>query len=99
MLLRGAQRLFMADVAARVSALGECVSYLPPAGGKFEQMHDRLRELWRSREERRRSRLRRCWMRNRRSSPQGGPSGYDAGKKVKGRKRNLVVDSLGLLLR
>ena len=33
-----------------------------------------------------------------RSSPQGGPSGYDAGKKVKGRKRNLVVDSLGLLL-
>ena len=30
--------------------------------------------------------------------PQGGPSGYDAGKKVKGRKRNLVVDTLGLLL-
>jgi hypothetical protein len=29
-----------------------------------------------------------------RSSPQG----YDAGKKVKGRKRNLVVDTLGLVL-
>ena len=28
----------------------------------------------------------------------GGPSGYDAGKKVKGRKRHLVVDVLGLPL-
>jgi hypothetical protein len=29
-----------------------------------------------------------------RSSPQGGESGFDAGKKVKGRKRNLVVDTM-----
>ena len=28
----------------------------------------------------------------------GGPSGYDAGKKVKGRKRHLVVDVVGLPL-
>src|SRR5262245_64307984 len=28
----------------------------------------------------------------------GGERGYDAGKKVKGRKRHVVVDSLGLLL-
>ena len=28
---------------------------------------------------------------------QGGPSGYDAGKKIKGRKRHVLVDSLGLL--
>jgi transposase len=28
----------------------------------------------------------------------GGPSGYDAGKKVKGRKRHILVDTLGLLL-
>jgi putative transposase len=27
-----------------------------------------------------------------------GPTGYDAGKKVKGRKRHLVVDTLGLVL-
>ena len=33
-----------------------------------------------------------------RSSPQGGEHGYDAGKKVKGRKRHLVVDTLGLVL-
>jgi transposase len=28
----------------------------------------------------------------------GGPKGFDAGKKVKGRKRHLVVDTLGLLI-
>jgi len=28
----------------------------------------------------------------------GGPRGYDAGKKVKGRKRNIVVDVLGMVL-
>ena len=28
----------------------------------------------------------------------GGPRGYDAGKKVKGRKRHLLVDVLGLVL-
>jgi putative transposase len=28
----------------------------------------------------------------------GGPRGYDGGKKVSGRKRHIVVDSLGLLL-
>jgi len=29
---------------------------------------------------------------------QGGPRGYDAGKKVTGRKRHVLVDTLGLLL-
>jgi putative transposase len=29
---------------------------------------------------------------------QGGPKGYDGGKKVKGRKRHIWVDSMGLLL-
>jgi len=28
----------------------------------------------------------------------GGETGYDAGKKIKGRKRHLIVDSLGLIL-
>lgn len=28
----------------------------------------------------------------------GGPSGYDAGKKVKGRKRHILVDVMGLLI-
>ena len=32
------------------------------------------------------------------SSPHGGEAGYDAGKNIKGRKRHLLVDTLGLLL-
>ena len=32
------------------------------------------------------------------STESGGPAGYDSGKKVKGRKRHVVVDTLGLPL-
>lgn len=32
------------------------------------------------------------------TTEQGGDRGYDAGKKVKGRKRHIVVDTMGLLL-
>ena len=32
------------------------------------------------------------------STDVGGPGGFDAGKKVKGRKRHLLVDVLGLIL-
>lgn len=32
------------------------------------------------------------------SAPHGGEAGYDAGKKIKGRKRHLLVDTMGLLL-
>jgi|SRR6185369_3202166 transposase len=32
------------------------------------------------------------------SDPHGGDVGYDAGKRIKGRKRHLLVDTLGLLL-
>ena len=28
----------------------------------------------------------------------GGPHGYDAGKKINGRKRHLLVDTMGLLI-
>jgi transposase len=30
---------------------------------------------------------------------QGGPRGFDGGKKVSGRKRHVLVDTLGLLLK
>ncbi len=33
-----------------------------------------------------------------RSTPEGGNTGFDAGKKVKGRKHKLVVDTLGLVI-
>jgi len=69
------------------------------ASGKFEQMHDRLRARWRERESREHSPSAGVLdAQSTRGSPQGGDTGYDAGKKVKGRKRSLVVDTLGLLL-
>ena len=67
--------------------------------GVFEQMQDCLREQWRSR-------MGRTSMptvavidaQSNRSSLQGGESGFDLGKKVKGRQRNLVVDTMGLVI-
>lgn len=67
--------------------------------GKFEVMHDRLRGQWRARLDRRDTPTAAVVdAQSTRISPQGGDSGFDAGKKVKGRKRHLVVDTLGLLL-
>jgi len=69
------------------------------AEGRFEAMHDRLRAQWRACEGRSSAPSAAVLdAESARSSPQGGPSGFDAGKKVKGCKRNLVVDTLGLLL-
>lgn len=67
--------------------------------GKFERMHDRLRAQWRQREHRAAEPTAAVLdAQSTRGSPQGGDNGYDAGKKVKGRKRHVVVDTLGLLL-
>jgi transposase len=69
------------------------------AQGVFERFHDRLREQWRQRQGKTGAPTAAILdSQSTRISPQGGESGYDAGKKVKGRKRHLVVDSLGLLL-
>lgn len=69
------------------------------AQGKFEQLQQRLREQWRQRIERNaKPSAAVIDSQATRISPQGGTSGYDAAKKVKGRKRHLVVDTLGLLL-
>jgi len=67
--------------------------------GVFEQMQDRLREQWRSRMGRASTPTAAIIdAQSTRTSPQGGDSGFDAGKKVKGRKRNLVVDTMGLVI-
>ena len=72
------------------------IRYLPEFD---EQLQQRLREQWRRRIERNASPSAAVIdSQSNRISPQGGSSGFDAGKKVKGRKRHLVVDTLGLLL-
>lgn len=67
--------------------------------GTFELMHDRLRQQWRDRIGRNPEPSAAIIdAQSTRSTAQGGNTGFDAGKKVKGRKRHLVVDTLGLLL-
>jgi len=63
------------------------------------EAHDHLRAQWREREERADSPSAAILdSQSTRSSHQGGDSCCDAGKKVKGRKRSLIVGTLGLLL-
>ncbi len=69
------------------------------AKGLFEELYDELRALWREREHRAPDPTAGVVdSQSIRTSPQGGVHGFDAGKKVKGRKRHLVTDTLGLLL-
>ena len=69
------------------------------AAGTFETMHDRLRRQWRERIGKAPEPTAAIIdSQSTRSTAQGGNTGFDAGTKVKGRKRNLVVDTLGLLL-
>jgi transposase len=65
----------------------------------FEQMYDELRALYRSRERRNPDPTASVLdSQSVKTSPQGGPKGYDGGKKVRGRKRHMVTDTLGLLV-
>lgn len=69
------------------------------AAGVFETMHDRLRQQWRDRIGKAPEPTAAIIdAQSTRSTAQGGQTGFDAGKKVKGRKRHLVVDTVGLLL-
>lgn len=67
--------------------------------GLFEQLHDRLSAYWRTQMNRQGSPSTAVIdSQSSRHSPQGGKAGYDANKKIKGRKRHVVVDSLGVVL-
>jgi len=63
--------------------------------GRFERMYDRLRGLWRSREGRAPEPTAAVIdSPSVKTSAQGGPKGFDGAKKVKGRKRHLLTDTL-----
>jgi transposase len=69
------------------------------ARGLFEAMYTDLRELWRERQHRSPEPTQVILdSQSVKTSPQGGAKGYDAAKKIKGRKRHLVTDTLGLLI-
>lgn len=69
------------------------------SAGVFEKMQDRLREQWRSRMGRSKAPTPAIVdAQPNRISPQGGERGFDAVKKIKGRKSNLIVDTMGLLI-
>lgn len=65
----------------------------------WTHLHDRLRARVR-RQEDKDCRPTACILDSQtvRSSDHGGPVGFDAAKKIKGRKRHLLVDTLGLVL-
>lgn len=66
---------------------------------RFILMHARLAAMWREREQRDANPTAAVIdSQSVRTSAQGGPKGFDANKKIKGRKRHLVTDTLGLLL-
>lgn len=69
------------------------------AKGRFIEMHARLAMMWREHEKRDANPTAAIIdSQSVRTSAQGGPKGFDANKKIKGRKRHLATDTLGLLL-
>lgn len=67
--------------------------------GLWENLHDRLRDKVRQAEGHKPQPTAAVLdSQTVKTGDQGGPTGYDAGKKTKGRKRHILVDTLGLLL-
>src|SRR5215467_4379128 len=100
-LLRPPQRLRLAHAAAGFSPLPDRLLLLPQVASGWD-LGKNPRNSSRSASSRRGTRGQpECGdsgQPNREDHGKRGPRGYDAGKKIQGRKRHILVDTLGLLL-
>ncbi len=99
--LCGAQWLFLADVAARSAALEDCLLLFHDvaARGSLGRIARKLARLYPAGPRKKKAPTAAILdAQSVKTSNHPGVRGYDAGKKVLGRKRHLVVDTLGLIL-
>jgi putative transposase len=67
-------------------------------GGRWESIHERLRDMIREQSGKKSPTAAIVDSQSVKTADHAGIRGYDAGKRILGRKRHLLVDTLGLML-